>query len=159
MGTIAAAEAASKGAGSSLTFPILIVLVFVGFYFLMIRPQRRRQQAVQQQQRTVEPGAQVRTTAGMYATVVEVDGDDVVLEVAPGVEVRYLRRAIMEVITPGEAEEAEAPEDGEFDEPEDVHDEETDGTPEHSDGVKSAEEGLADSHDDDLAKSDKGNVH
>jgi preprotein translocase subunit YajC len=158
MGISAAAEAASKSSGSSLTFPILIVLVFVGFYFLMIRPQRRRQQAVQQQQRTVAPGAQVRTTAGMYATVVEVDGDDVVLEVAPGVEVRYLKRAIMEVITPGDAEETEAPGDGEFDEPEDVHDEETDGTPEGSGGVKSAEEGLADSHDD-LAKSDKGNVH
>jgi preprotein translocase subunit YajC len=157
MGITSAAEAAAKSSGSSLTFPILIVLVFVGFYFLMIRPQRRRQQQVQQQQRTVTPGAQVRTTAGMYATVVEVDDNDVVLEVAPGVEVRYLKRSIMEVITPGD-EEAEAPGNGEFDEPEDIHDEETDGTPEGSDGVKSAEEGLTDSHDD-LAKSDQGNVH
>lgn len=156
MGTIAAAEAATKSSGSSLTFPILIVLVFVGFYFLMIRPQRRRQQQVAQQQNTVQPGARVRTTAGMYATVVEVDDADVVLEVAPGVEVRYLKRAIMEVITPGDAEVAD---DGEFAEPEDIHDEESDGTPEDSDGVKSAEEGLADSHDDDLAKSDKGNAH
>src|SRR5579859_3677086 len=157
MGIIAAAEAASKSSGSPLTFPILIVLVFVGFYFLMIRPQRRRQQQVQQQQRTVAPGAQVRTTAGMYATVVEVDGDDVVLEVAPGVEVRYLRRAIMEVITPGDAEEAETPGDGEFGEPEDIHDEKAGGTSEGAGGVNSAEEGLADSHDD-LAKSDKGNA-
>src|SRR5215470_14216336 len=98
----AAAEAASKSSGSSLTFPILIVLVFVGFYFLMIRPQRRRQQQVAQQQNTVSPGARVRTTAGMYATVTAVDGDDVILEVAPGVEVRYMRRAVMEVISPGE---------------------------------------------------------
>ena len=155
MGFEAAAEAATKSSsGSALTFPILIVLVFVGFYFLMIRPQRRRQQAVQQQQRTVEPGARVRTTAGMYATVTEVDGDDVVLEVAPGIEVRYLKRAIMEVITPGDGEVAD---DGGFAEPEDVHDEESDGTEDHAGGVKSAEESLADSHDD-LAKSDKGNV-
>jgi len=157
MGFIAAADAASKSSGSSLTFPILIVLVFVGFYFLMIRPQRRRQQAVQQQQRTVAPGARVRTTAGMYATVTEVDGDDVVLEVAPGVEVRYLRRAIMEVVQP--AEETETYED---DEPSDYHeddqDEPADGTAEDSDDVKSAEDGLTDSHDD-LAKSDKDNVH
>jgi preprotein translocase subunit YajC len=156
MGITSAAEAAAKS-GSSLTFPILIVLVFVGFYFLMIRPQRRRQQQVQQQQKTVAPGAQVRTTAGMYATVVEVDDNDVVLEVAPGVEVRYLKRAIAEVITPGD-EETEVPADGEFDEPEEIHDEEADGTPGDSDGVKSAEEGLVDSSDD-LAKSDKGNVH
>ena len=160
MGTIAAAEAASKSGGSALTFPLLIVLVFVGFYFLMIRPQRRRQQQVQQKQRTVAPGAQVRTTAGMYATVTEVDGDDVVLEVAPGVEVRYLKRAIMEVITPGEADEtAEDGESAEYDEPQDdVEDEETDGTRDDSVDIKSAEEGLRDSHDADLANSDKDNV-
>ena len=162
MGYIAAAEAATSK-GSSLTFPILIVLVFVGFYFLMIRPQRRRQQAVQQQQKTVNPGARVRTTAGMYATVTEVDGDDVVLEVAPGVEVRYLKRAIMEVIASGE--ETETYENGDsasFDEPssfhEDAEDEHDPGTPEDSDDVKSAEDGLMDSHDE-RAKSDKDNVH
>ncbi len=162
---IAAADAASKSSGSALTFPILIVLVFVGFYFLMIRPQRRRQQAVQQQQKTVSPGARVRTTAGMYATVIAVDGNDVVLEVAPGVEVRYLKRAIMEVIAPGEDDEAETYTDGEsepYDErellPRRREDDETPGTHEGADDVKSAEDGLADSHDD-LAKSDKDNVH
>jgi len=161
---IAAADAATKSSSSALTFPILIVLVFVGFYFLMIRPQRRRQQAVVQQQKTVSPGARVRTTAGMYATVTAVDGDDVVLEVAPGVEVRYLKRAIMEVIAPGEADETYT--DGEpepFDEPDSFNDDpaeddETHGTHEDAEDVKSAEGGLADSHGD-LAKSDKDNVH
>ncbi len=159
----AAADAASKSSSSALTFPILIVLVFVGFYFLMIRPQRRRQQAVQQQQKTVNPGARVRTTAGMYATVTAVDGDDVVLEVAPGIEVRYLKRAIMEVIASGEADEAETYTDGEaepYDErgsySDDAEDDETSGTHAGTGGVKSAEDGLADSHDD-LAKSDKNN--
>src|ERR1700751_5166651 len=136
MGFAAAAEAASKSSGSALTFPILIVLVFVGFYLLMIRPQRRRQQQVQQQQRTVAPGARVRTTAGMYATVTEVDGDDVVLEVAPGVEVRYIKRAIMEVIQPGDEPEDEEPE-GYY---EDTHDEEDAGTPEDPQDVNSADE-------------------
>jgi preprotein translocase subunit YajC len=155
MGFDAAAEAASKSSSSSaLTFPILIVLVFVGFYFLMIRPQRRRQQQVQQQQRTVTPGARVRTTAGMYATVTEVDGDDVVLEVAPGIEVRYLKRAIMEVIAPGEGEEPETVEDAEQDSYDDepAEDDEMPGTDEGADGIKSA-----DSHDDRAA--DKDNVH
>jgi preprotein translocase subunit YajC len=153
MGHIAAAEAASKSSGSALTFPILIVLVFVGFYFLMIRPQRRRQQQTQQQQKTVAPGARVRTTAGMYATVTDVDGDDVVLEVAPGVEVRYLKRAIMEVIAPGEAEEPETVEDeaDSYDE-EPAEDDEVPGTDEGAGGVKSS-----DSHDDRVA--DKDNVH
>ena len=63
-----------------------------------MRPGRKRQQKAQQQQSSVQPGARVRTTAGMYATVVATDGDDVILEVAPDVEVRYMKRAIMEVL-------------------------------------------------------------
>jgi len=158
MGTnIAAVDAASKSSSSSLTFPILIVLVFVGFYFLMIRPQRRRQQQAAQNQNTVTPGARVRTTAGMYATVVAVDGDDVVLEVAPNVEVRYLKRAVMEVIAPGDADASET-----FDDTETTSfaddDEEASGTHDAADGVGSDDGDLADSHDDQLAKSDKDNV-
>lgn len=99
--TLAAAAAATKASFNPSTL-ILILVVVVGFYMLMIRPQRRRQQQAQQKQSSVQPGARVRTTAGMYATVVDVDGDDVVLEVAPGVEVRYMRRAIMDVVDPGE---------------------------------------------------------
>jgi preprotein translocase subunit YajC len=156
MGILSAAEAASKSNGSSLTFPILILLVFVGFYFLMIRPQRRRQQQAQQRQKTVEPGAQVRTTAGMYGTVVEVDGDDIVLEIAPDVEVRMLRRAVMEVVTPAEGDTGEN-----FDPAEHTgfhEDDETAGTQDHVDDVESGDEGLTDSHDDALAKSDKDTV-
>ena len=154
---VAAAEAARQViSSSSYTFLLLIALVFIGFYFLMIRPQRRRQQQAQQQQRTLTPGARVRTTAGMYATVSAVDGDDVILEVAPGVDVRYMRRAVMEVIAPGE-ERGDRAEDARRrvrrrrrrrrTEASDVHDDAT-----------SAADGLADSHDGNLAKSDKDNV-
>jgi preprotein translocase subunit YajC len=109
--TLAVAAAATKSSFNPSTL-ILILVVVVGFYMLMIRPQRRRQQQAQQKQNTVVPGARVRTTAGMYATVVEVDGDDVVLEVAPGIEVRYMRRAIMDVVSPGEEpEDTDAAED------------------------------------------------
>ena len=119
-----AANAPAKG-GSNYTFILVILVVFVGFYFLMIRPQQRRRQQAMQQQNTVAPGARVRTTAGMYATVVEVDGDDVILEVAPGVEVRYMKRAIMNVVSPGEpAEEVyEEPAAEEDEEAEPVQDE------------------------------------
>ena len=115
-----AAAAATKSSFNPSTL-ILILVVVVGFYMLMIRPQRRRQQQAQQRQNSVQPGARVRTTAGMYATVVEVDGDDVVLEVAPGIEVRYMRRAIMDVVSPGEETE-ETETDSEDVEDEDVED-------------------------------------
>jgi len=122
--TAAVLAATSSKSNSSLFFLLLIALVFVGFYFLMIKPQRRRQQQAMQQQNTVSPGARVRTTAGMYATVVAVDGDDVILEVAPGVESRFMKRAIMEVLSPGEPVAEEEPEDDAVDsEYADEHDE------------------------------------
>jgi preprotein translocase subunit YajC len=124
MGSIATAAAATSSGGSS-TFLILIVVVFIGFYFLLIRPQRNRQRKVQEQQNTVQTGARVRTTSGMYATVVAVDGDDVVLEIAPGIEARFLKRAIMEVVGEGPGAPAEDFVD-ETEEPGDV-----DAEPEH----------------------------
>ena len=112
---------------------------------------------------TVTPGARVRTTAGMYATVSAVDGDDVILEVAPGVEVRYMKRAIMEVVSPGEADasdggttvedthdgyvEDDVPED---DEPADSHEDAgsaTSGPADSHEGAGSAKSGRADSRD------------
>jgi preprotein translocase subunit YajC len=159
---VAAAVAASKSSGSSYTFLILIALVFIGFYFLMIRPQQRRRQQVAQQQNTVSPGARVRTTAGMYATVSAVDGDDVILEVAPGIDVRYMKRAIMEVVSPGPGDASDTVEDTHEGYAEDTHDgyaedthdgyaegdvpEDDEPTDAHED-AESATEGLTDSHD------------
>jgi preprotein translocase subunit YajC len=91
-----AATTSSKG--NPYLFPIIILALFGLLYFVMIRPQRNRQRQAQQMQSQVMPGQRVRTTAGMYATVVSIEGDDVVLEVAPGVNVRYMRRAIMNVV-------------------------------------------------------------
>jgi preprotein translocase subunit YajC len=96
MGSVASNAAAASSGGS--TFIIFIIIIIGAMYFLVMRPGRKRQQRTQQQQSQVQPGARVRTTAGMYATVVAVDGDDVILEIAPDVEARYMKRAIMEVI-------------------------------------------------------------
>jgi preprotein translocase subunit YajC len=90
--------ASSKSSASSYT-PILIIAVLFGvFYLLIIRPQRNRQRRAQQMQGGVEPGQRVRTTAGIYGTVTAVDDPDVELEIAPGVEIRILRRAIMDIL-------------------------------------------------------------
>ena len=120
-----AATSNSHASGFNPETLILILVVVVGFYMLLIRPQRRRQQQAQQQQNSVRPGARVTTTAGMRATVVAVDDEagDVVLEVAPGIEVRYMRRAIMDVVSPGEEPEETVTDSAEDDEHvEDVQD-------------------------------------
>ena len=107
MGSVASHAAAASSSGGS-TFIIFIIIIIGAMYFLVMRPGRKRQQRAQQQQNAVQPGARVRTTAGMYATVVATDGDDVILEVAPDVEVRYMKRAIMEVLGDTGAADEEA---------------------------------------------------
>ena len=101
MGNEQILAATSSSGGNPYLFPIIIVALFGLLYFVMIRPQRNRQRQAVQMQNEIVPGQRVRTTAGMYATVVSIEGDDVVLEVAPGVNVRYMRRAIMGVVPDG----------------------------------------------------------
>jgi preprotein translocase subunit YajC len=109
----AAPQAASSSGSGSYTFLIVIVVLFALFYFVMIRPQRNRQRRVQEMQRQVTPGQRVRTTAGMYATVTAISDDDVTLEVTPGVHIRFMRRAIMDVLPDGDgAATPEASADG-----------------------------------------------
>jgi preprotein translocase subunit YajC len=97
-GNMAILAATSTSKGNPYLFPIIIVALFGLLYFVMIRPQRNRQRQAMQTQNQIVPGSRVRTTAGMYATVTSIDGDDVMLEVAPGVNVKYMRRAIMGVV-------------------------------------------------------------
>jgi preprotein translocase subunit YajC len=89
---------ASKGGSSSLITLLPIAALIAGFYFLLIRPQKNRQRKQAALQNQVSPGQRVMTTAGMYATVVEIDDDGVVLEIAPGVEARFVRQAIGQVL-------------------------------------------------------------
>jgi len=110
MGNVILAASTGKSSGGSYLFLVAIVVLFGLLYFVTIRPQRNRQRAAQQTQREIVPGTRVRTTAGMYATVTSVEDQDVVLEVAPGVEVRYLRRAILDVVPDPSEMEAEDPE-------------------------------------------------
>jgi preprotein translocase subunit YajC len=89
-----------QGLGS---FVPLILLVVV-FYFLLIRPQRKRAQEQAQMQSSLTPGTRVMTTTGLFATVSAVEDDEVILEIAPGVETRWIKASIGRVLTPVEEE-------------------------------------------------------
>ena len=90
--------------------PLFLVFLIGGFYLLAIRPQKARIKAVQQAQAALAPGQRVMTTAGLYGTVAAVEGDDVRLEVAPGVELRFARGAVAKLVPdPADIATAEAP--------------------------------------------------
>jgi len=75
-----------------------LILIVAAFYFFLIRPQNKRRREQIQMQNAVEAGTKVLTTNGMYATVTAVEDDRLVLEIAPGVEARFLKQAIMQVV-------------------------------------------------------------
>ncbi|HET9896386.1 MAG TPA: preprotein translocase subunit YajC [Streptosporangiaceae bacterium] len=119
-GTSLAASSSTASKGSPVyTFLILAVLIGL-FYVLIMRPQRNRQRKAMQTQSQVMPGQRIRTTSGMYGTVVSGDDRDVVVEIAPGVQVTMLRRAIMEVVSDDQPQDLPMPET--IDEPEQPED-------------------------------------
>jgi preprotein translocase subunit YajC len=96
---LAASSKSSSSGGTSLLPLLLIVVVVILLYYTMTRRSRQRQAA--QMQSTLLPGQAVRTTSGMYGTVASAEGDDVIVEVAPGVQIRMMRRAVVPIAPDG----------------------------------------------------------
>lgn len=76
-----------------------LILLAVAFWFLIMRPQRNRQKAQAALIRSVGPGAEVMTTAGLFGTVVSNEDGVLRLAVAPGVELRMVPEAISKVMS------------------------------------------------------------
>ncbi len=74
----------------------------LGLYLLLIRPQRARAKAVAEVRAGLAVGARVMTSAGIHGTVVDLDGDDgtLLLEISPGVPVRFASAAVVRIIEP-----------------------------------------------------------
>lgn len=99
-----------------MQFLIIMVLMLGVMYVLMIRPQRQRQAQQQSMIDGASVGDDVLTTGGIYGTISEAEGDDIVVEIANGVTVHMTRRGIAAVLPPedetddvvdGELEDAE----------------------------------------------------
>ena len=82
--------------GSSLIGLALPILLIVGFYFLLIRPQRNRQRQQQALVASLEVGDEVMTNGGIFGTIIDIDDDEgiVTVEIAPGTRIRMLRQGI-----------------------------------------------------------------
>jgi preprotein translocase subunit YajC len=87
-------------------------------YVLMVRPQRQKQSQQQAMINDASVGDDVLTTGGIYGTIAEAEGDDVVVEIASGISVHMTRRGIAAVLPP----EEDVEDDDDFDEVEDDDD-------------------------------------
>jgi preprotein translocase subunit YajC len=87
-----------------------LVLIFVVFYFLLIRPQQRKAKEHRATLDAVRRGDRVVTGGGIIGTVVRVDSpEEVTVDIADGVRVRVVRSTISTVLAkpdPAAAREA-----------------------------------------------------
>ena len=79
---------------------LLLLALALGLAVLVLTRGNAARRAVRETQQSLEPGMQVMTGSGLYARVVEVEPDIVVLETAPGQSSRWDRRAVVRVIAP-----------------------------------------------------------
>lgn len=91
---------------------IIFPLLMVGMYLLLVRPQQRRLKAQRTLIATIAVGDEVVTAGGLIGTIRVLTDDRVVLEVAPGVELRVLRAAISRTVTEPSADRADEGTDG-----------------------------------------------
>lgn len=77
-----------------ISLVIFLVLLFVMFYFLIIRPQRKRQQDQQSLISSLKPGDRVITIGGIYGEVTSIDEDSIVLKLESDALLRMAKNGI-----------------------------------------------------------------
>jgi preprotein translocase subunit YajC len=77
---------------------IPIGLLIALTYFVLVRPQRRRQQQQTEMLSELEVGSEILTAGGLYGTVRTVGDDELVVEIAPGTNVKLDKRAVAMVV-------------------------------------------------------------
>ena len=78
---------------------IFILVLLVGMWFLLIRPQRRRQMESQRLLQSLSVGKEIVTAGGLYGTITALEDDEARVRIAEGVEVRIAKRAIAGVLS------------------------------------------------------------
>jgi len=88
--------ASSAGEGSVFSSMVPLFLVLFVFYFLVIRPQNKRVKEHQEMIRAIKKGDKIVTSGGIVGKVKKVVNDDeVVVEIADGVDIHLMRSGIM----------------------------------------------------------------
>ena len=94
-----AQDAGDGGAGGMIQL-LPLVLIFVVFYFLLIRPQQKKMKTHRTMVGALKRGDKVVTGGGLVGTVTKVsDGSEVLVEIADGVRVKVVRHTIQEILT------------------------------------------------------------
>lgn len=93
---------AAGGGGDAFGMFVPLILIFVVFYFLLIRPQQKKAKAHRAMLGDLNRGDRVVTSGGLIGTITRVIGEtELALEIAEGVKVRVVRGMISDVLARG----------------------------------------------------------
>ncbi|WP_029011256.1 preprotein translocase subunit YajC [Azospirillum halopraeferens] len=103
------AQTAAPGGGADMFMSMLpLILIFVVFYFLLIRPQQRKMKEHKAMLDAVRRGDRVVTGGGIIGTITKVGPEDeLTVEIAENVRVRVLRSTVNLVLSKGEPAKGE----------------------------------------------------
>ncbi|UCF05124.1 MAG: preprotein translocase subunit YajC [bacterium] len=88
----------TEGGPSLFTSLIPILLIFVIFYFLLIRPQQRKQKQHQEMVANLRKGDKIVTNGGIYGTVSDVKEHVIVLRISEDVKIEVVKSAVATII-------------------------------------------------------------
>jgi preprotein translocase subunit YajC len=108
---------------------LLALAVFALIWLLLVRPQRRRQAEQTMLIQNIEVGDEIVTAGGLFGHVKTVADDELLVEIAPGTDVRIARRAVAGIVGPEDEEDEAAGELEPGEEPEPEHQAATEETP------------------------------
>ncbi|PWN69914.1 preprotein translocase subunit YajC [Chryseobacterium phosphatilyticum] len=84
--------------GSSPMMLIMMGVMFVGFYFLMIRPQMKKQKQEKNFQETLKVGTRVVLTSGLHGRIAQIQDDGLVIETLSG-KLKFEKAAVSREMT------------------------------------------------------------
>ena len=94
----------SQGGGSMITGLIPFILIFVLFYFLILRPQQKQNKEKENMLKNLKRGDNILTTGGIYGKIVNITGDVLSVEIAKGLNIRVSRSGVAGIANPNEEE-------------------------------------------------------
>ena len=103
---ISTAWAQTGGGAAPFTQFLPLIIIFVLFYFLLIRPQTKRAKEHKKMVSELANGQEVVTGGGLLGKVTEVGETWVTVEVADGVSLKVQRSTISGVMPPGTVKSA-----------------------------------------------------
>jgi len=103
----AMAEGAASGGGDPLLGLLPFVILFVIFYFFLIRPQSKRVKEHKKMLEAIGKGDEIVTNGGVLGKVVEVGEDFMTLEIAPNINIKVQKQFVSNLMPKGTINAAE----------------------------------------------------